>query len=104
MEIIKGTTPAITVMLEDGVEFSDLGKVILRIKQGTFTLDKEPSSVSGNVGVFNYTQEETLKLYEGTAEIQLIGVKGTTDEIVNKTETYTINILRSLWNEAVTNE
>lgn len=104
MEIIKGTTPAITVELEDGVNFSDLGRVILRIKQGTFTLDKEPSSVSLNIGVFNYTQEETLKLYEGTAEIQLIGVKGSDDQIVNKTETYSISILRSLWNEAVTNE
>ena len=104
MEIIRGTTPTITVNLDDGIKFSDLGTVILRIKQGTFSIDKEPISISGSTGVFEYTQDETLKLYEGTASIQLIGVKGTNDEIVNKTETYTINVLRSLWNEAVHNE
>ena len=104
MEIIRGTTPSITVNLEDGVKFSELGKVILRIKQGTMSIDKEPSSILETSAVFNYTQEETLKLYEGTAKIQLIGVKGTINEVVNKTETYTIQILRSLWNEAVHNE
>lgn len=104
MEIIRGTTPSITVNLEDGVKFSDLGTVILRIRQGTFSIDKEPISVSGSIGVFNYTQEETLRLYEGSASIQLIGVKGTSNEIVNKTEIYPITIIRSLWNEAVHNE
>ena len=104
MEIIRGTTPSITVNLDDGVKFSDLGTVILRIKQGTFSIDKEPTKVEESTGIFNYTQEETLKLYEGTASIQLIGVKGTNNEIVNKTETYQISVLRSLWNEAVHNE
>ena len=104
MEIIRGTTPSITVNLDDGVKFSDLGTVILRIKQGTFSLDKEPISITGSTGVFKYTQDETLRLYEGTANIQLIGVKGTNNEIVNKTETYTINVRKSLWNEAVHNE
>ena len=104
MEIIRGTTPSITVNLDDGVKFSDLGTVILRIKQGTFSIDKEPTKVEESTGIFNYTQEETLKLYEGTASIQLIGVKGTNNEIVNKTETYQISVLRSLWNEGVHNE
>lgn len=104
MEIIRGTTPSITVNLEDGVKFSELGKVILRIKQGTFSIDKEPSNISGSTGVFEYTQEETLRLYEGSASIQLIGVKGNGNEIVNKTTTYQITILRSLWNEAVHDE
>ena len=104
MEIIRGTTPSITVTLEDGVKFSELGTVILRIKQGTISIDKEPSSISGNIGIFKYNQEETIKLYEGSASIQLIGVKGTNNEIVNKTEVYTISILKSLWNEAVHNE
>lgn len=104
MEIIRGTTPSITVNLDDGVKFSDLGTVILRIRQGWTCIDKEPSSTDGSVGIFEFTQDETLKLYEGSASIQLIGVKGTNNEIVNKTETYTIEILRSLWNEAVHNE
>lgn len=104
MEIIRGTTPSITVNLEDDVKFSDLGTVILRIRQGWTCIDKEPSSTDGSTGVFEYTQEDTLKLYEGSASIQLIGVKGTSDEVVNKTETYTIEILRSLWNESVHNE
>lgn len=104
MEIIRGTTPSITVTLEDGVKFSDLGNVTLRIKQGTFSLDKVPTSISGNTAVFDYTQDETIRLYEGTASIQLIGVKGINNEVVNKTATYTINILRSLWNESVHNE
>ena len=90
--------------LEDGVNFSDLGRVILRIRQGQFYLDKEPTKTEGNLGIFNYTQDETIKLFEGIAYIQLIGVKGTNDEVVNKTETYTINILKSLWNESVHNE
>lgn len=104
MKIIRGTTPSITVVLDDGINFSDLGTVILRIKQGTLYIDKEPSSISGNTGVFKYTQDETIRLYEGSANIQLIGVKGNNNEIVNKTETYTIEVLRSLWNEAVHNE
>lgn len=104
MEIIRGTTPSITVNLDDGVKFSELGTVILRIKQGTFSIDKMPSYTEESTGVFEYTQEETLRLYEGTATIQLIGVKGTNNEIVNKTITYPITILKSLWNEAVHNE
>ena len=103
MEIIRGTTPTISVTLEDGVKFSDLGNVKLRIKQGTFSIDKEPTIVD-DVGIFTYTQEETLKLYEGTAMLQLIGVNGTTNEVVYKTGTYEIIVLRSLWNEAVHNE
>ena len=104
MEIIRGTTPSIIIELEDGVNFSELGEVKLRIRQGWTFIDKAPVSVSGNTGIFVYTQEETLKLYEGNAYIQLIGVKGNYEEIVNKTEVYEIKILRSLWNEAVHNE
>ena len=104
MEIIRGTTPSITVNLEDGVKFSDLGTVILRIRQGWTCIDKEPSFIEESTGVFKYTQEETLKLYEGSASIQLIGVKGNGNEIVNKTITYPITILKSLWNEAVHDE
>ena len=104
MEIIRGTTPSIIIELEDGVNFSELGEVKLRIKQGWTFIDKAPVSVSGNTGIFVYTQEETLKLYEGDAYIQLIGVKGNYEEVVNKTEVYGIKILRSLWNEAVHNE
>lgn len=104
MEIIRGTTPSITIELEDGVNFSDLGDVRLRIRQGWTFIDKEPFSINKNIGIFVYTQEETLKLYEGDAYIQLIGIKGNNDEIVNKTDVYHIDILRSLWNEAVHNE
>ena len=64
MEIIRGTTPTITVNLEDGVKFSELGTVILRIRQGWTCIDKEPSKINDTSAVFNYTQEETLKLYE----------------------------------------
>ena len=104
MEIIRGTTPSITVILEDGVKFSEFTKVVLRIKQGTFSIDKEPFYTEDNTGIFKYTEEETLKLYEGSAYIQLIGIKGTNEETVNKTAVYPINILKSLWNEAVKDE
>ena len=104
MQIIRGTTPIITINLEDGVTFSDLGNVKLRIKQGTFSIDKDPSLIDGSTATFEYTQDETLRLYEGTAYLQLIGVKGTSDEVVNKSGVYTINIVKSLWNEAVHNE
>lgn len=104
MEIIRGTTPEITVELEENVNFSELGEVKLRIKQGWTFIDKEPTVVSGNTATFIYTQEETIKLYEGDAYIQLIGIKGDYEEVVNKTEVYPIKILRSLWNEVVHNE
>ena len=104
MQIIRGTTPTITINLEDGVTFNDLGNVKLRIKQGTFSMDKDPESVEGSVGIFRYTQEETLRFFEGSANIQLIGVKGTNDEIVNKSIVYNIEFIKSLWNESVHNE
>ena len=97
MEIIRGTTPTITIELEDEVSFSSLGKVVLRIKQGTTIIDKEPYEVSGNIGKFKYTEEETLKLIEGKAWIQLVGK----DDNVEKTNVYEIEILKSLWNEVV---
>lgn len=97
MEIIRGTTPTITIELEDEISFSSLGKVVLRIKQGTIIVDKEPFEVSGNIGKFKYTEEETLKLIEGKAWIQLVGK----DTEVEKTDVYEIGILKSLWNEVV---
>lgn len=104
MQIIRGTTPIITINLEDGVTFNDLGNVKLRIKQGTFSLDKDPETIEGSSATFRYTQDETLRFYEGSANIQLIGVKGTTDEVVNKSMVYGIEIVKSLWNESVHNE
>lgn len=97
MEIIRGTTPTIIIELEDDVKFSDLGRCILRIKQGTTIIDKEPYETSGNEGKFKYTEEETLKVIEGKAWIQLVGK----DDNVEKTNVYEIEILRSLWNEVV---
>ena len=97
MEIIRGTTPTIIIELEDNVKFNTLGKVILRIKQGTLFIDKEPFETEDNIGKFKYTEEETLKLIEGKAWIQLVGK----DDNVEKTNVYEIEILKSLWNEVV---
>lgn len=97
MEIIRGTTPTIVIELEDDVNFSELGRCVLRIKQGELFIDKEPYETSLNEGKFKYTEEETLKLIEGKAWIQLVGK----DENVEKTDVYEINILKSLWNEVV---
>lgn len=97
MEIIRGTTPTVIIELEDDVKFSNLGKVVLRIKQGTNIIDKEPYETSGSEGKFRYTEEDTLKLDEGKAWIQLVGK----DENVEKTNVYEITILKSLWNEVV---
>ena len=97
MEIIRGTTPTIIIELEDDVKFSDLGKVVLRIKQGTTIIDKEPYETEDNTGKFRYTESETLKLIEGKAWIQLVGK----DDNVEKTIVYEIEILKSLWNEVV---
>lgn len=101
MEIIRGTTPTIEVTLENGTRFEKLGKVILRIKQGTLSIDKEPTSYSANKGIFTYTEEETIKLQEGKAEVQLVGIDGNLEKIVSKTYCYEITILKSLWNEVV---
>lgn len=97
MEIIRGTTPTIIIELEEDVKFSNLGKVVLRIKQGTTYIDKEPFEVSDNIGKFLYSEEETLKLIEGKAWVQLVGK----DQNVEKTPVYEIEILKSLWNEVV---
>lgn len=97
MEIIRGTTPTIIIELEDDVKFSELGRCVLRIKQGDLFIDKEPFEVSGSEGKFKYSEEETLKLLEGKAWIQLVGK----DENVEKTNVYEIAILKSLWNEVV---
>ena len=104
MDIIRGTTPTITINLEDGVTFEEIGNPTLRIKQGTFYMDKEPTSIMGNTAVFEYTQDETLRFYEGSANLQLIAVKGTNNEMVTKSLVYAINIYKSLWNEGVHNE
>lgn len=101
MQIIRGTTPTITINLEDGVKFEDLGTVTLRIKQGTFSIDKEPTTIDGSTATFDYTEEETLKLYEGAANIQLVGVK---DNEITKSEVYGITVYKSLWNESVKDE
>ena len=97
MEIIRGTTPTVIIELEDDVKFRNLGKVVLRIKQGTIIIDKEPYEIIENEGKFKYTEEDTLKLDEGKAWIQLVGKT----KNVEKTEVYEITILKSLWNEVV---
>ena len=104
MEIIRGTTPQIEVILENGTTFDSLGKVILRIKQGTLSIDKEPYSKDANFALFKYTQEETIKLQEGKAEVQLVGINENGEETVSKTYCYEIQILKSLWNKVIHNE
>ena len=101
MQIIRGTTPTITINLEDGVTFEEIGNPTLRIKQGTFSIDKEPSTIDGSAATFNYTEEETLRLYEGNAYIQLVGIK---DNEITKSEVYGITVYKSLWNESVQDE
>ena len=101
---IRGTTPEFIISLPDGVSFSDLGTVIVRLKQVSVINDMILTVVD-NKGHCKLTQEQTLKYKVGKANLQLMAISGDEQhEVVPKSKIYKVKVLDSLWDEAVHNE
>lgn len=101
---IRGTTPEFVISLPDGVSFSNLGTVIVRLKQGSVINDMTPTIID-NKGHCKLTQEQTLKYKVGEVSLQLMAISGDKqNEVVPKSKIYKVKVLDSLWNEAVHNE
>lgn len=69
----RGTTPAFQIRVK-GIEFKNIKRIIVTIKQKTVQLDyEERLSVNrdGNAVTVYMTQEETLKLKSGSAQLQV---------------------------------
>lgn len=99
---IRGTTPEFQVTIE-GSTYEELGTVIFRIRQGATYIDKRPT-IADNTATVRLTQAETLQFEEGTVYLQLMGILGPEEtEYVPKSDIVEIEVLRSLWGEAVHN-
>lgn len=87
-------------------KWKDLGTLHVRILQGSVILDKKFSDLESNVVEVTYTQDETIKLVEKkSAKLQVLCVEGDViDENAKKSQTFSIQVLESLWDEAVHNE
>ena len=76
VEIIRGSTEALTIELEDAGSFviPTTDRIFVTIASGTYTLDKTGSDieiVEGNIEI-TFTQAESLRLREGVeAELQI---------------------------------
>ena len=108
IDIRKGTTKTIIFTIDCGnKEWTDLGTVHVRLKQGSLIIDKIPRILASDPtsAQVDYTQEETIQLAEGQkAELQIFPVIGSADsEVAIKSDVYEVNVLRSLWNEVVHN-
>ena len=78
MQFIRGTTPSIDVTVKSELDLHLLTQVWLRISQqkGKVAVDKDISDIINidydkNLMIFKVTQEETLSLKPGEAEIQI---------------------------------
>lgn len=108
IDIRKGTTKSLIFTIDcDNKEWTDLGTVHVRLKQGSLVIDKIPTILASDPtsAQVDYTQEETIRLIEGQkAELQIFPVIGPEEsEIAVKSDVYEVNVLRSLWNEVVHN-
>ena len=107
--IRRGTTKTIIFTIDcENKEWSDLGTVHVRLKQGSLIIDKIPTILQSDPtsAQVDYTQDETIQLIEGQkAELQIFPVINSNgSEIAIKSDIYEVNILRSLWNEVVHND
>lgn len=70
----RGTTPTITVNV-DGIDFEDVSHWYISIKQGSYVLTKTEDDIElkedEHVAEVPLSQEETLNLRSGMAEIQI---------------------------------
>lgn len=114
-ETISESYPADSYWKWDGSEWifigydkkwKDLGTLHVRILQDDITIDKEYKDLDSTVAEVVYTQDETITLKEKkSAKLQVFCVKGNVvDENAKKSQTYSVQVLESLWNEAVHNE
>lgn len=87
-------------------QWKNLGTILIRIIQGTTIIDKEFKDVTEDVLTVRLTQDETLLLKEGrSTKMQVFYVKDENGiEKAIKSQTLSISVLESLWDEAVHNE
>lgn len=76
--IIRGTNAAIRIKITDDVDISEMTAAELHIFQCGREIVKhmQDLSIEANTVSYRMTQEETLKLMPGPAEITLIGMLG----------------------------
>lgn len=103
MSIRRGTTKTFVLTLKDK-QWSNFGRIMSRLVVGRTVIDKEGkrNEADGSVVSFSYSQDETIRLSEGTGEWQLFvltGVGG--DEIAAKSKIFSVAILKSLWESSV---
>lgn len=108
ISIRKGTTKTIIFTIDcDNKQWTDLGTVHVRLKQGSLIIDKTPTILVDDPtsAQVDYTQDETIQLIEGQkAELQIFPVIGSgSSEVAVKSDVYEVNVLKSLWSEVVHN-
>ena len=101
--MVRGTTPDYVLTLE-GIDLT--GKTVLvtikqQLRQMTLTGDRLSISTEaeGSAVAFRLTQEETLRLSEGTAEVQVRYIGS--DNLAWATEIGKIDVKRVLLNEVI---
>ena len=97
-DFIKGTTPTFSIQLSGNKDFSELGTVMVRFKQGNVCVDVTPVVTSlASVATVTLTQEQTLGFRSGAVQVQLVGVSNTSNqEVVVKSEIAEINVKDSI--------
>lgn len=105
--IIRGTTPAFKIRLDDDTQFNELGSLIVRFRQGNIIIDKTPEIYADNGDNFimvDLTQAETLEFHKGLVTWEIIAVRGApNNERVIKSRKKTIDCKETLFESEVHN-
>ena len=99
----RGTTPTITVELED-YSLESVDRVLVTIRQDFYEINKESEVVIENetaTASVTLTQEETLGLRHGKCAIQIKFLSG---DIVAATDIAEVDVEQILNEEVMTNE
>ena len=71
--MVRATTPTFELTIPDSVDLTTAERIVFSLAQDSLQIDKEGEDIviDGNVVSVYLTQEETLNLSVGTAQIQL---------------------------------
>lgn len=96
----RGGTPTFVVQIED-IDFAQIKQIYATIKQGNIELTKkiDQMTISDKTITFTYSQQETFRLKQGTAQLQLKLL--TTLNKVLFTEAFDIEVSSTLSNEVI---
>lgn len=108
LSIRRGTTKTLQLTIDCCKKiWSDLGTIIVRLKQGELVIDKTPIVDSEDPTMCRviYTQDETIQLKSGMpAQMQIFSIiGGTSQEVAAKSGVYEVTVLESLWDEVIHN-